>query len=85
MSTHESPDLSGITQHLGVSEETTRRWQDAGLINPKPLTGGIRRVTREEIAERASEGTLYEPTISRHAAEAAIKSALEEPEPPTAA
>jgi hypothetical protein len=84
MSTHESPDLSGITQHLGVSEETTARWQEAGLINSKPIPAGARRVTREEIAQRAAEGMLYGP-LPTGLLESMLKSAEEAPEPPTAA
>lgn len=80
----ETPDIRGITQHLGVGEETIAKMQEAGLIHATTLpAGSLRKVTPEDIDRMAAEGTLYSPwpkgLIERLAA-----GIEEKPEPPAA-
>jgi hypothetical protein len=79
----ETPDLSNISQYLGVGENTIKRWEDEGLIKPIRLPkGSIRQVTRETLDHSAAEGTLYGP-LPRGLIDT-LAASIEEPEQPSA-
>ena len=56
---------------LGVNEETMRRWEDAGLVNAKPL-GKVRRLTADEVADMR-----HDPSPVVGAYDGAVASAYE--------
>jgi hypothetical protein len=81
ISMSEIPDFESIGIGRGASPETVAKWQEAGLINPKPLAGELRRVTQADIKRLKESGQLY-----RHLPEGLLSTMLEDtdtsPEPP---
>lgn len=61
--------VRAAARHLGVHENTIRRWEEAGLIRAIRLPSGVRRFRREDIERLRAE--MYEHVGFDDAARAA--------------
>jgi excisionase family DNA binding protein len=61
--------VRAAAQHLGVHENTVRRWEQAGLIRAIRLPSGVRRFRREDV--ESMRARMYEPGAFDAAARAA--------------
>ncbi len=68
--------VRAAARHLGVHENTVRRWEEAGLIRAIRLPSGIRRFRREDIEQL--KATMYEHAGFDAAALAADEAAGQE-------
>jgi excisionase family DNA binding protein len=76
--TQELMQVRAAARHLGVHENTVRRWEEAGLIRAIRLPSGVRRFRRDDI-ERIRT-SMYEDAGFEPAARAAEADATHEAE-----
>ena len=63
--------VRAAARHLGVHENTLRRWEEKGLISAVRLPTGVRRFRAEDVERLRLQ--IYEPGNHNPAAEAALR------------